>query len=196
MGDMRALWQTQPAEPLTRPVNEIRERAAKFEKTIKRRDLKEYLAAAFVVAAFSLCMVIIPNTIVKIGCGLIIAGHLYVSWHLYREGSASTLPFDAVFGTCLSYHRSELMRQRDLLRGVLFWYIGPLIPGYAVFIWGIADMLAGRLQAVIQAAILMVVVALAVLGLNWWGARKLQRQIDELDDLGKQDLKEENRDAT
>jgi len=191
---MRALWQEQPAEPLTMPVNEIRERAAKFEKAIKRRDLNEYLAAAFVVAAFSLCIAIIPNTIVKIGCGLIIAGHLYVSWHMHHRGSARALPFDAAFGSCLSFHRSELVRRRDLLRGVLFWYIGPLIPGYAVFIWGMADMLAGRVQAVIQAAILMVVVALAVLGLNWWGGRKLQRQIDELDDLGKQDLQEENRD--
>ena len=31
--------------------------------------------------------------------------------------------------SCLEFHRSELVRQRDLLRSVWWWYLLPFVPG-------------------------------------------------------------------
>ncbi|MDA1315640.1 MAG: hypothetical protein O2968_20120 [Acidobacteria bacterium] len=180
--DVRALWQEQPTEPLAMPVNEIREKAAKFEKKVNRRNRREYFAAAYVVTAAAVYVVMGSNPVVKIACGLMIAGALFVVYHLHSRASARTLPFHVSFEKCLDFYRSELVRQRDLLRSVWWWYIGPLVPGLVVFGWEIADVRSDRMRGDWWIAI-MTLMLVSVLGLNWWGARKLQRQIDELDSL-------------
>ena len=93
------------------------------------------------------------------------------------------MPFDATYNTCLDFYRSELVRQRDLLRSIWLWYIGPFVTGFIVFGWGTADMSPDRPQGGWWNAVPMAVIFLVVMGLNWRAARKLQRQVDELDVL-------------
>ena len=45
-GDLRFLWQTMPTSPITLSVEELRARATKFERKVRRRNLTEYIAAA------------------------------------------------------------------------------------------------------------------------------------------------------
>jgi membrane protein implicated in regulation of membrane protease activity len=99
------------------------------------------------------------------------------------------LPKDAGLTTCIEFQRRELERQRDLLSNVWSWYLGPLIPGMAVLItaYALANPAHWKYQGVFIAAyVLFVAAVFAGIGkLNGKAARKLQRQIDELDEAGR-----------
>ena len=85
----------------------------------------------------------------------------------------------------MAFLRSELVRQRDALRNVHFWYLGPLVPAMVLisaarivghpWSWNLAFPEGAWAGFVF---------------LLWWvnrrGARLLQRQIDALDGWEKQ----------
>ena len=80
----------------------------------------------------------------------------------------------------LEFLRSELVRQRDLLRSVWWWYLAPFVPGLLLILGGVALERPGRwgwLAPGIVAAVTFVGIGL----LNQRVARKLQRRIDDLD---------------
>ena len=84
----------------------------------------------------------------------------------------------------MHFHRRELVRQRDLLRSVLWWYIGPFVPGLVVFGSGVTPRRgAGSL---LNAMPLSLHVRLGGLWLNRRAAARLDRQIAELDNLESQ----------
>jgi hypothetical protein len=82
-----------------------------------------------------------------------------------------------------------LERQRDLLRTVWSWYLGPLIPGLAVLItaYALANPAHWKYQGLFIAGYVLFVAAFVVgiAKLNAGAARKLQKQIDELDEDGR-----------
>jgi hypothetical protein len=183
--DMRSLWQDQRTEPVKMSLDEIRKKAQKFQHRIRWRNLREYSAAVFVVGIFGFYIWHFHNLFHRIGSGLVIAGTLYVVSQLHKRGSARTAPTDMALTTCLDFHRRELERQRDLLRGIWSWYLGPLIPGLAVFTLGGATAnpnhpLRAWTITALNAALAALVFFL-IGALNQKAARKLQRQIDELD---------------
>jgi hypothetical protein len=65
------------------------------------------------------------------------AGTLCIVVQIYKRASPVTLPVDLALTASLEFHRRELVRQRDLLRSVWRWYIGPIVPGLVVFYAGI-----------------------------------------------------------
>jgi len=42
--------------------------------------------------------------------------------------------------SCIDFHRSELMRQHDLLATVWSWYLLPFTPGLVVFLIGLTQI--------------------------------------------------------
>jgi hypothetical protein len=100
----------------------------------------------------------------RLGSVLVIAGTVAVAWQRYRRASGAPLPGDA-------------------LRSVWLWYVGPLVPGIIVFRWGVeTELVAGAPFARGWAAnAVIVLVFLAVIALNLYGARKLQRRIEALE---------------
>jgi len=110
-------------------VNEIRRKADTFRSRIRRRNIREYLGAAFVVLFSSWNVVTVTSPIPRISFALMLAGTLYVAYRLYEMGSNRETPASMGYATGLNYYRSELERQRDLLRRAWSWYLAPLIPG-------------------------------------------------------------------
>ena len=169
-------------------LEDLRRRAGQFQSRIWWRNAREYAAVAVVVAVFGYYIAAIPGPVARAGSLLTIAGALYVAYQLHRRASSETASAAAAFEDCLSFHRRGLERQRDALRSVWNWYLGPLLPGLAVFIAGTA--LAAPIPIgyrVLSAAIMLAIVALVfwlVARLNRVGARKLQTQIDALSALG------------
>ena len=194
--DMTNVWQNQPVERVEIPLGEIRRKAQKFEKRVLWRNLREYAASAIVVASFGYTMVLSPPALMRTGCALMIAGTLFMVYMLHRRGASRTVPAELAFRTCVDFHRKELERQRDLLRGVWTWYLLPFVPGMTVFLAGLFLWTMKQPNApehtgaiVITFAITVVVCAAVFIGagkLNQWGARKLQQEIDALDDLEKE----------
>jgi dolichol kinase len=123
----------------------------------------------------------------------VIAGALFAVFTLHRKGAARTVPAELAFRTCVSFHRRELERQRDLLRSVWTWYLLPFVPGMTVFLFGLFESAMQWPHSSEHARTIVIVFALTAAAcalvfvgigkLNQWAARKLQREIDTLDQL-------------
>jgi hypothetical protein len=190
---MCTVWQRDSGEPPRFTPDELRRNMGKFERTIARRNLREYFAGAFVIALFAYCMWMFPTLTLRIGCSLIILGTIYVIYQLNRRASARHTPADLGQRSCVDFQRAELERQRDALRSVWSWYLLPFVPGMCVFLVGIFQFAIGITGRPFHAGIAVAAMALiagcvvvaffAVWRLNRWAANKLQTQIDELDRL-------------
>jgi hypothetical protein len=184
--DRRAkeLWQSQGTEGVRMSVEQIRIEAMRFERKIGQRNLREYVAALFVILFFAFEFVRMHDLMLRVGYGLIIAGMSYVVWHMLTKGAPGRMREDAGRSSWIEFRRAELVRQRELLRSIWRWYIGPLIPGViVVFIAAARVAHAARHSLIIWTADAVFVVA-AFLGIAWLNktaASKLQRQIEELD---------------
>jgi hypothetical protein len=111
---------------------------------------------------------------------LVVLGTLVVMWQLHRRAASRAVPEDFAVN-CLQFQRTELARQRDALRTVWLWYLGPLVPGLAVFMWSIQGRSARPIDLLVDLTMLTAFAAVA--WINRWGAAKLQRQIDALNAL-------------
>lgn len=165
-------------------LEEIRRRAGRFERRIWWRNAREYAAITIIVVAFAFYLKWIPNPVARAGSVMTIAGALYVAYQLHRRASSGAMPAGGTFEHCLGFHRRGLERQRDALENVWRWYLGPLIPGLAVFVTGTA--FAAPIP--IRYRVLTTAIMLAVVGVVFWlvaklnqsVSRKLQTKIDEL----------------
>ena len=184
--DVTKVWQNQSVEVVQMSLDDVRRKAHKFEKRISRRNRREYIAAAIVIAVCAGRIVFSNNLIANIGGGLLIAGILSIVYQLRKKGSAGTMPADGAFANCVTFYRSELERQRDLTRRVWTWYIAPLLPGMAVAYWGLAVAGEYTLQSLGIRGTVVILVFVFVGILNGRAARKIQRQIDALDALEKE----------
>ena len=159
---------------------DVRGLADKFERTISRRNRREYVAAAVVVVWFSVWAWFAESAVVALGCWLVALGALYVVYHLHRHGAARRAPGEHGVTSCLEFHRSELVRQRELLRSVWWWYLLPFVPGMLLIVVG--ESLAGPDRWVyLSSGIVAAVVFIGTGLLNQRVARKLQQRVDDLD---------------
>jgi hypothetical protein len=94
----------------------------------------------------------------------------------------TTLPDDDVRRLCCrEFHRSQLVRQRDLLRSVWLWYLLPFVPGLLLIQIGRAAGDPSRPLRVVMSATISVLVFLGIGWLNQRAARKLDREIEGLE---------------
>jgi len=167
----------------------VQTRATKFERTIKRRNLLEYAAGAlcFVLfGALAIGGVSKGEPLFAAGAALCVVCVGIVLWQLNARGSyRPPLPEES----CLDHLRSQYHRQYEALRAVPVWYLGPLAVGvfgfYALMIiqfsrvGGLAKALEGTWQPMLTTAAFFGF----VWWLNWFAARKLKKQIDQIDAL-------------
>lgn len=170
------LWARQPSEGFAMPLDDIHALAEKFARRIRIRNLVEYLAAVVVIGAFGWYAYAIPGLLVKLGSLMVVAGTMIVVWQLHRR--AAPLPTSGM--DCLAHLRAELIRQRDALRSVTVWYLGPMVPGMALFLIGLYLYVPPARRHVLFTAALCIVVFAGVWALNYWGASRLQKRIDAL----------------
>jgi len=186
---MKQLWQSQPTEGVRMSVEQIQAAAGKFQRRIHWRNLREYVTAVLLVAFFSYEFFRGGDLLVRTGFGLMIAGIFYLIWHLLSKGSWRPLPADAGLSSCIDFQRRQLVQQRDLVSSVWRWYLGPLLPGMAVLLVAFWHANPGHVKypslVVLPEAIFFAVISVAVAKLNESAARRLQRQIDELDEASR-----------
>ncbi len=177
------LWQAQERQPVALAVEQIARSASSFRRTIRRRNVREYTAAALVIAFFGWYAAHADTTLVRVACAAIIAGTLHVAWYLRRHGSAEPRELAACTMDHLEAHRRQLERQRDLLASVWRWYLGPLVPGFVLFVISVPIEQSRTARGWISCGIAMAIGAVVFVGiarLNRMGARQLQREIDAL----------------
>jgi len=187
---VKELWQGQPTEGVRMSVEQVQASAGSFQRKIQWRNAREYVAAVAVIVFFGYEFARAGGALlVRIGFSLLIAGMFYLIWHMLSRGSGRQLPKDAGLSSYIEFQRHELERQRDLLRNVWSWYLGPLIPGLAVLItaYALANPAHWKYQGLFIAGYVLFVAAffVGIAKLNAGAARKLQKQIDELDEDGR-----------
>ncbi len=70
--DMRQVWQNQSVEATQMSLDEIRKKAQKFQRRVHWRNLREYLAAVFVVAIFGFYFWRFDRILPRTGSALVI----------------------------------------------------------------------------------------------------------------------------
>ena len=182
MDDLRNLWQIQEVEEVRICLDELRVKAAKFQSRIRWRNLREQAACLFVITVFGAMSWKTPQTVPRIAFALIMAGAIYVAWHIQKWGSPKVLPADLGRANCVRFYRDELERQCNLLRSIWKWYLGPLIPGMGLFvIYVIWVVPSDRRWFPISYAVAAAALFWLIGWLNQRAARRLEGQIAEVD---------------
>lgn len=187
---MKELWQSQPTEGVRMSIDQIRLSAGTFQRRIHWRNVREYVTAVSLAVFFGFEFWRAGDLTVRMGFGLLIIGIFYLIWHLLSKGSWRPLTEDMGLSSCIEFQRRQLEQQRDLLRSVWRWYLGPLIPGMAVLLFAFGRANPGHLKhpalVVVPEAMFFAAVAVAIASVNGRAARRLQRQIDELEQAGRE----------
>ena len=184
--DVKAIWGAQAVEPNLVTVEQIRANADKFQSAVRRRNRVEYAAGVLVVAGFGSYIWIFRTPLMRLGSILIIAGAIFIMAWIHFRASANLIPSHISFMDYISRYREELRRQQSALRTVWLWYLAPLVPGFVLFTIGMSRLLEhapGSRRPMWPFLVVMVAVFAGVWLLNLWGARRLQRKIDELNRL-------------
>ena len=79
----------------------------------------------------------------------------------------------------ISYYRAELVRQRNMLQSIWLYQFGPVLPGISVFFWGMAQPNPADFPWQITSVV--IVPFLVVFAMNLNAARKIQVEINKLD---------------
>ena len=180
---IKKLWREQPVAEVSPSLEQLRKAARRFNRRVALRNGMEYAACVLVCLGFGRYILLFPHLLVRLGSVLVMAGACLVAWQMHHRASSQPLPSDAGAQSWLEFRRGQLVRQRDALRGVAWWYIGPFVPGLVVFRCGVefeldatAPFARGWKANLLVASVLLVVIAW-----NLFAAWRLQCRIDALD---------------
>ena len=183
--ELKELWQTQPIPHSELKMDALLGKATTFQSKIRKRNLAEYVAGAFVAAFFGRLAVVEGPLLVRVGALLTVVGTAVILTNIWLRGHAAPEPAAAVpTAELLAWHQRELERQMQLLLQVPRWYVGPLIPGNLLILVGaVLESPLPYPGPLIGFGISFVgcsVVVGFILWANRRAARELKKQIDEL----------------
>jgi len=188
--DPKQAWQNSGDAHEPPEFAEIRLRADKLYRRVRRRNLIEYTACIVLVIFASRNIFVLPHILQKLGSASLVAAACYVAWQLHRRGSA-VAPEMAGEVPLYAFARAQLVRQRDALRSIFWWYLLPLIPGIALILIGNGQDPGTASHVPIWVRWVALGVIVSVFVGAWWlnqvAARKLQGRIDEIDALTRED---------
>jgi hypothetical protein len=189
--DPRTIWQNQSMESFAMPLEEIRQRARELHAKT-RKKLLGTLAGPIAVAlfyGFSLKEFPALRQTLNPLLGFALAWSLIGLYFLNRRMWSAVMPGDAGFTTGMEFCRREIERQRDILRRVLLWSFGPVLLAIGTFILALA-MIGSRAGGIFPNAfpflILVVVWILAYFVIRFREQSQLQHELDELNEIGRQ----------
>ena len=174
--DARMVWQEQPLENASIPVDDIRVKAERL--TAKSRHWRLVLGPLFILLVALEAWQVWTGTelVERAGDLLTIAALLYVV-HRFRRQYRAVAPSALGATSSLEFYRAALVRQRDLSRDN-WGYVLPFVPGVSLSLFGgIGERTAT--QAILLAALGVALFA----GVTLWNARtarRLQAEIEKL----------------
>jgi hypothetical protein len=162
--------QPMPSSELQQVLDTVQRRCAKLERSIHWRDVREILAALFVVAASGpMWPVLRTSRVAALGVLIIVAGAALI---MYRLLSARKAAPPRLSTSVLEFARQRLTwldGQIRLLQTVAWWYVAPISVGCLLLCWGLSG---GKPLAFGLLALLNVAVAVLVVGLNRQAVRR------------------------
>ena len=189
---LKDAWRSQPVEQTKMTTIELTANAARFERKIHNRNLREYIAGGVAVAVFGWMAIFGHNVgwIMRTGDALAVVGVAFILWQLHRRSRPARAPSEGSTESLLAFQRAEVVRQRDALKAVPLWYIAPILPSFVLIGVGrwVQDPTPHRTPELDHAMIAMggviiVLVLVVVWLLNAVVVAKLDREIDKIDRL-------------
>jgi len=180
---VQKIWQDQPVEGIKMSAEEIHKRAGRFERKIRFRNVREYVASLIAVGLLGYSFLTAHGLLFRTTFALFIAGMVWIVVQLHRKGAAKSMPTGVDTLTSLRFYRAELERQLDVVSNVWSWYLAPLVPGFVVYTVGYAITFPRPAAWAGLAFMDLIVAALffVVWKMNIRAARCLQRMINDLD---------------
>ena len=175
--NLQRMWHEQPREEHPMSVDEIRERAHRFEQRTWRWNVFTAVLIVVIVGVELRQISIERELLERVGDSLTIAAFVCLAYWYRRHAVGQTAPAGPATTRSVDYYRDQLARQRDVSNHP-WGYLLPFVPGVGLSLFGRA---LDRSPAQ-NAAIAVFAVALFI-GTAWWhrrSARQLQREIDEL----------------
>ncbi len=176
--DLKSMWGNQATPVQTISLEQIRKQADALRRAHILENRIAQLSCLAVIVIFAAFAFFRSEGRMRLGCVLVALGSVIVLHRLRKQASIRTLPADNIAAPYLDYMKAELGRQRDALRSVLRWYIGPVVPGLVVLVWSMSYESGPDFPW--QVPLLFVVPFLVVIWMHFAEARRLQRKIDEL----------------
>ena len=179
---VQKMWQDQPVEGIKMSVEIVQKRAAKFERRIMWRNVREYVASLIAAVLLGYFLVTAHDLLSRVTFALFIAGMAWIVVQLHRKGSSKSMPAGVDTRATLRFYRAELERQREVVTSVWSWYLAPLVPGLAVYTVGYAIKFPrpAAWAGLLLMDTIIAVAFLAIWKMNMQAARCLQRMIDDL----------------
>lgn len=174
---VQQLWHEQPREEHAMSINEIRERAQRFERRVRRNNILTALLIVVIVAVELRQISVEPELLERVGDSLTIAAFVYLAYWYRRHALGQTAPAGPAMTQSVDFYREQLARQRDLSDHP-WGYLLPFVPGVGLSLFGRALD-----RSPVQNAAIAVFAVVLFIGTAWWhkrSARRLQREIDEL----------------
>jgi hypothetical protein len=184
---IQAVWAAQPKEEFVMSVSDIRARATALQNVVRKRNFREYAVGVVLVVFFSTAAYFAKTPLSAAACALSAVGVAFVMWCMHALGrAASERELAIASNSWASFYRQELVRQRDALRGIWTWYLGPLLPGLLLFWLSVGVKGDGGVWPWLMAAgglVLTGVVFVAIANANIRAADELQAEIETLDQI-------------
>lgn len=184
--DLARLWRAQETRPMDISLSTIERDATSFQHKVRLRNALEYGAGALALVLFGQMALDPSRTLpMRVAALLTVVGVVVVVTNLRLRGRAAAEPLraDAPTADVLGWHRAELVRQRDLLRRVPVWYIGPLVPGLVAHLVATALVAGEHPDGWVTVGARAAIVAAVLAGVAWLnrrGARQLDAKIAAL----------------
>ncbi len=180
--NLKSLWQSQntnnPSSSMQVFEQQVAQDVISFRHKIASRNRQESICALIVMLIFGYYCWALPEFLMRVGSGLIVLGSAVILYQLQFRAVLQELPAEQLGQPFLIYYRSELMRQRNMLRNIWLYQFGPVLPGMSVFFWGMAQPNPADFPW--QVTSVVIVPFLVVLGMNLNAARKIQIEINKL----------------
>lgn len=182
------IWQSSPNQERikfekSRLMIDMQSSMDRLHRSIKYRDLREYIAIAFIIPAFSITAFFIPFPISKIASVLIIGWALYVGIKLRNAKRHKPSAFTETYLDYLRKTREYLLIQKQLLDSVVYWYILPAATLMMLFVLGFGVTM-DRLKQILKWVFINIGLAAVTYYLNKRAVQKeLVPRLTKIDEL-------------
>lgn len=184
--DPGRIWRSQPTEPSVMTLEKIRQKARELHAKTRRQLVGTLTVPVFVGVFYAFCIKEFPplQQVLQPLFAFAFVWSLAGLYFLNRGKWSEAMPGDAGFSAGLEVCRREIERQRDYFRRVLLWSFGPVLLAIGAFILA-SVMVAGRriFPNAMPFMTLVVVWIAAYLVIRVRQQRELQREIDRLNDI-------------
>lgn len=183
--DPRIIWQNQPTERSIMTLEEIREKTRQLHAKTRRELLRGMAAPLVVIGVAGLGIAWFDGLAVRAAFGFAIAWSVAGQYFVNRGMWSAAQPGDAVLSTGLESYRREVERRRSLSGHFLLWSLGPVVLALTAFIMPLLSLgiRRGMLLNMIPFLSLMVIWVVSTFVIRMRDQRELQREIDELNDI-------------